>query len=226
MKLTEYGTWQLIGGTALLVALAALGLWAFWPLAVLPLTLWVWLVAFFRDPDRTPPEGEHLMVSPADGRVTDITPLGDECVLGREAMQIGVFMSLFNVHVNRAPASGTIERIDRRGGAYLDARDPAAGEKNASATIALSVGDGEEVFRIVFRQIAGMVARRIVTDLVGGQDVRRGQRIGMIRFGSRCELIVPTERVGEVLVRPGQRVRAGATALVALKGETGDDSHG
>lgn len=222
MKLTKYGTPQWVGGSAVLLALAGLCIWlgiavgwAFWPLAGLLLVVWGWVIAFFRDPERTPPDGAGLFVSAADGRVTDITPIGEESLLGREGVKVGVFMSIFDVHVNRAPCDATVEQIEHRKGIYLDARDPASSEKNESTTILLTVEHDGQRYPVVLRQIAGFVARRIVTDLQQGRSMRRGERIGMIKFGSRCELLVPSELAGEVRVEPGQHVTAGETVLVA-----------
>ena len=107
-------------------------------------------------------------------------------------MKIGVFMSVFDVHVNRSPAAARVESVTYRPGGFLDARDPAAGERNESATIRLVCRRGRESHPVVVRQVAGLIARRIVTDVKIGQDLAAGQRIGMIKFGSRVELIAPS----------------------------------
>lgn len=226
MKLTPYGRREIVVLStvavvvcAAVVVLAAAVSWWLLAAAVVPLVLWAWVLSFFRDPHRSPPAGGAL-VSPADGRVSDITPIGPEGPLGREGTRIGVFMSIFDVHVNRSPCDAAIERVDYRKGIFLDARNPAAAEKNESATIYMRVGPGGRL--IVVRQVAGLVARRIVTDVRAGEQVARGQRIGMIKFSSRLELLVPAEMVGRVLVEVGQRVRAGETPLLA-PAEEGDD---
>ncbi len=193
--------------------------WVWFALAQIPSAVGLWVLWFFRDPDRTPPDEPHLLVSPADGTVTDLTLLGDQCTLGCEAMQIGVFMSVFSVHVNRIPADGTIDRIEYQPGAFLDARDPAASEKNEAATITMTIEHDGQSYPIAFRQIAGLIARRIVTDLQPGQVVARGSRMGMIKFGSRCELIVPREIAGKILVDVGDAAIAGETPLVELPRE-------
>jgi len=193
-------------------------------LAALPLAVWVFVLAFFRDPERSAPAGDGLLLSPADGRVADITPLGPDSVLGCDGVQVGIFMNVFNVHVNRSPCAGRVEQVEHRRGVFLDARDPHASERNESATIRLCcTRDGVER-PIVVRQVAGLIARRIVTDLREGQDVQPGQRIGMIKFGSRLELLVPSEWVGEVRVQLGQCVRAGQTVLIAGGKKADDES--
>jgi len=231
-RLARYGRREWLGGSVLLGAACAMtavlavlvSLWLAIPCALLAV-LWGWVVYFFRDPAREAPAGPGLTVSPADGRVTDITPIGADGPLGREAVQIGIFMSIFDVHVNRSPAAGRVTAVSHRPGRFLDARDPAASQQNECTEIRLrldspadggtpggSPAAGDE---IIVRQIAGRIARRIVTDLAEGQAVGRGQRIGMIKFGSRAEVVVPAERAGRVCVRVGQVVRAGSTVLTA-----------
>jgi phosphatidylserine decarboxylase len=168
---------------------------------------------FFRDPDRVVPQGPGLFVSPADGTVSDITQIGPESELGRPGVQVGIFMSVFSVHVNRAPCDGAVEFVTHKAGAFLDARDPAASCRNESATIALCYQSDGQAYRVIMRQVAGLIARRIVTDLAKGASVSRGQRVGMIKFGSRCELLLPAELAGRVLVKVGQQVSAGSTVL-------------
>jgi len=224
LRLTQYGRRELAIGSVLLAAAVALLAWAAvavstWLalLLVMPVSLWAWLVAFFRDPQRSTPAQPGLFISPADGRVADVTPLGPDGPLGCEAVQVGIFMNVFNVHVNRSPADGVVDRVEHQAGTFLDARDPSASSRNESATIYLTCEDAEENFPVIVRQVAGLVARRIVTDLSPGQAVGRGERIGMIKFGSRVELIVPRRRAGNVLVRVGQKVTAGLTPLIAAQ---------
>lgn len=222
MKIARYGMRQILWTSVLDAAVCAALIWAalavhpaFWAGLIVPAAAGVAVTAFFRDPERTPPDGSGLFVSPADGRVADVTPLGADGELGCEAVKIGVFMSLADVHVNRSPADARVERIEHRDGTYLDARDPHASERNEAATIRMTCRDAAGEFSIIVRQIAGLVARRIVTDLSEGQTVARGQRIGMIKFGSRLELIVPRTRARRVQVSVGDRVTAGETVLIA-----------
>ena len=223
-KLTPYGMREVAITAAVETALFALVIWGaiavckyILVLLVLPLALWACVLWFFRDPERHPPQGAGLLVSPADGRVSDITPVGQQSALGREGVRIGIFMSVFDVHVNRAPCDGRIEKIERRKGAFLDARATDAPERNESATIHMTCRYEGRELPLVVRQVAGLIARRIVTDLTEGQDVRCGQRIGMIKFGSRLELWAPRELAGEVRVTVGRKVRAGETVLIAAK---------
>jgi phosphatidylserine decarboxylase len=202
------------------VAVVALG-WLFVPAVVLPLAAWFWVMWFFRDPVRAVPSEPGVLLSPADGQVRDITPVGADSELGRGGVKIGIFMSVFDVHVNRSPAEARVESVVYRPGVFLDARDPAASERNESATLRLMCRQGQASYPVVVRQVAGVIARRIVTDVAIGQELAAGQRIGMIKFGSRVELIVPSELAGEIRVVRGQKVRAGETVLVAT-GRTND----
>ncbi len=219
--LTKYGQRE-VGIAAVAITAVGLGItilaWKFslalLPLVVLPLAIWAWVLWFFRDPDREAPQGEGLFISPADGTVTDITPIGPDSMLGREGVKVGIFMSVFSVHVNRSPAAAVVRKVDHLKGCFLDARDPACSERNESASIYLELGRAGGPL-VVIRQIAGLIARRIVTDLAPGQSLQPGERIGMIKFGSRMELLVPRELVGEVRVKIGQAVQAGLTVLVA-----------
>ena len=186
------------------------------------MVVWVWVAAFFRDPERRVPAGEGLLISPADGLVVDIDPVGPEGPLGCDGTKIGIFMSVFDVHVNRSPVDGAIVSVSHKDGAFFDARRSDASERNESATIQMCYRHCGSEYPLVVRQIAGLIARRIVTDLSEGQTVQRGERIGMVKFGSRVELLVPGELVGEVAVGLGQRVRAGQTILVRAPGDNGD----
>jgi phosphatidylserine decarboxylase len=191
-----------------------------WALAVVPVAaVWGWVLWFFRDPDRTPPAEDGTFISPADGTVADITNIGPDSALGTDGVKIGVFMSIFSVHVNRSPCDGQIRSIEHTDGAFLDVRKPEAAFRNESTTIHMTHTRGGREYTIVVRQVAGFVARRILTDLAVDQCVRRGERIGMIKFGSRLELLVPRELVGEVRVFVGQPAVAGATVLVAAPKE-------
>jgi phosphatidylserine decarboxylase len=170
--------------------------------------------AFFRDPERVAPHGEHLAVAPADGRVTDVEEVVHEPLLDAPAWKIGIFLSIFDVHVNRAPCSGVLEAVHRRPGAFHDARTGAAARENESVTTIFRRPDGS---RVAVRQIAGWIARRIVMPLEVGQAVARGERIGMIKFGSRTEVWIPRGAVEQVCVGPGDRVRGGETVVAVLR---------
>jgi phosphatidylserine decarboxylase len=234
--LAHYGRREWLGSSLLLGgACAAVGGLAvavspwFWVPCGLLAGLWGGVLWFFRDPSRRVPPGAGLTVSPADGRVTDITPVGPEGPLGRPGVQIGIFMSLFDVHVNRSPAAVRVVGVSHRPGRFLDARDPAASQQNECAEVRLCWDEtapgaavGAEGGEMIVRQIAGRIARRIVTDLAEGARVGRGERIGMIKFGSRVELVVSAELAGRVCVRVGQVVRAGETVVTAPAERSGD----
>lgn len=226
-QLTHYGKREIGIAATLVSALCALMIYGAYrvcpyiaTLLPLPMAVWLFVVWFFRDPERQTPAGEGLFISPADGNVSDITQIGPASILGRDGVMVGVFMNVFSVHVNRAPFDGRIDRVEHKEGAFMDVRDPAAYERNESAGIFMTVTHNGQEWPIVFRQVAGLVARRIVTDLAPGQQVKRGQRIGMIKFGSRVELYVPRELAGQVKVSVGQAVRAGETVLVAVAKES------
>ena len=226
IRLTKYGRRELITCTAAaglacaLLVVLSIGISRLFLVATaLPVAFWLWVLWFFRDPDRPTPQGDGLFLSPADGHVADITQVGPDSPLGCEGVKIGVFMNILDVHVNRSPTSALVRRVVHRDGAFLNARDPCASERNESATIHMThTRDGRD-YPLVVRQVAGIIARRIITDLTGGQRLAAGERLGMIKFGSRVELLVPTPLAGRVCVQLGQKVRAGLTVLVAVAPE-------
>lgn len=188
-------------------------IWA--PLGWLGAVLTAWCIYFFRDPDRFTPTRDGLVVSPADGVVQSIveaTP-PPELDMGSEALtRVAVFMNVFDVHVNRIPVEGVVKRLAYRPGAFLNASFDKASEDNERQSVLLETDGGKE---IAFVQIAGLVARRIICDLEDGQRVVAGQRMGMIRFGSRVDVYLP--KGVNPLVAVGQRAIAGETVLADLK---------
>jgi phosphatidylserine decarboxylase len=201
------------------IALVSLFVWDFitWPLVFLTMGV----AAFFRDPVRVTPQGEGLIVSPADGLITMIerVPLPPELkgshALGEEPMvRVSVFMSVFDVHVNRTPITGTIRHVIYISGKFMNADFDKASEENERQHIVVEDRDG---LRIGFTQIAGLVARRIVAFVKSGDMVVAGQRVGLIRFGSRVDVFLPESYACEVAL--GQRAIAGETIL-ARKGGT------
>ena len=225
MIITRHGVWHVLIAGAICAAAIA-GLWklaacagcAWGILMILPLVLFGWVVWFFRDPNRVPTDpADRSIISSADGKVTDVTPLGPESELGCEGLRIGVFMSVFSVHVNRMPLSGTITKVLHRPGVFMDVRDPVAAERNESVSVSLDHERNGKTFPVVVRQIAGLVARRIVTTVAPGDTLERNDKIGMIRFGSRVEISLPSELVDEVCVEIGQMVKAGHTVLAYAK---------
>lgn len=208
------------GTSTLLVAgvpLALLAVWGFraggfW-VGLLPALMVVFLLQFFRDPERSAGGDDLDMVCPADGVVADITEV-DDADLGTRAVRLGVFLNVVNVHVNRVPCAGEVVSVSRRPGGYLDARDPRCIEENRAATIVLARPDGR---RVGVRQITGLLARRIVCPVSVGDSFARGERYGMIRLGSRTELLMSVEHVESLLVSVGDRVRCGETLLARLR---------
>jgi phosphatidylserine decarboxylase len=195
-----------------LLALAAAGAWWHWWLAIVPLVLLAFVVYFFRDPPRRVPREPGALVSPADGTVVEVIELADEPFVGGAAVRISIFLSIFNVHVNRAPSDSRVVRLRYSPGKFLDARDPMSAIANENLWIGLEE-ESAPYRRLVVRQVAGLIARRIVCNLRSGERVERGHRFGMIKFGSRTELILPLEDGLTVLAAVGQKVRGGATVL-------------
>ncbi len=166
---------------------------------------------FFRDPERVTPSGDGLVISPADGRVCLIKELFEGEFLGADAVQVSIFMSPLNVHVNRYPVSGTVGFFKHYPGEYLVAFDDKSSERNERTHIGIDA-DG---WKILFKQIAGTVARRIIADLAVGQRAVAGERFGMIRFGSRVDVLMPKGTA--VRVSLGEHVVAGETILAEYR---------
>jgi phosphatidylserine decarboxylase len=170
---------------------------------------------FFRNPTRTPPPGPHRLVAPADGTVWDVDEMPEPLVIGGQASRIGIFLSVFDVHVNRSPCAGTVTYAAYRPGRVLDVRHPDCAEINEANTLGIACDPevGTDI-RIVVRQLAGLIARRIICTHGVGDRLARGELYGMIRFGSRTELYVPLDRPHRILVKRGDKVKGGETVLV------------
>lgn len=202
----------------------AIGLsFVYWPLALVPLALAVFVVSFFRNPRRVPPTEPGLVVSPADGRVVTIEEIPyDEFIQG-PAVLIGIFLSVFNVHSNRAPVASRVIGLTYRAGKFLNALLPASARENEAMVVRLEE-DQPPYRRMIVRQIAGAIARRIVCLLKPGDKLTRGERFGMIKLGSRTELVLPREAGLELITRCGQKVRAGTTVLARYNANSGPTS--
>jgi phosphatidylserine decarboxylase len=179
-------------------------------LAIVFAALFLFTVMFFRDPDRSVPADRNLVVAPADGRVSDIIESDEHEVLKTKTQRVGIFLSIFDVHTNRAPVAGRIVYRQHHEGLCLDARDPDCTEKNEAMTWAFENSRAT----IVVRQLTGAIARRIVAWANVGDELKKGERFGMIRFGSRTELYLPLE--AEVLVKTGEHVSGGSTVIARL----------
>lgn len=178
-----------------------------WALAIVPLILAAFFLWFFRDPERPIPSDPGLIVSPADGLVTEATTIATP---NGPRKRISIFLSVFDVHVNRAPIAGELREIRYYKGQYLNAMNPKSAESNERNVVTM-YGEGIE---ITFKQIAGLLARRIVFPLKEGDRVQRGQRVGLIKFGSRTDVVLPAE--AEFQVKVGQRVKGGASVIAVM----------
>ncbi len=203
-------------GAAFITLMAFLIGWEF--LTVVLLALTVWIAAFFRDPVRTTPRGDGLIVAPADGLITLISKVppppelrGAEGLEEGEYTRVSIFMSVFDVHINRAPISGRVRRIAYVPGKFINADLDKASEDNERQHFLVEASDGT---RVGFTQIAGLVARRILAFVREGDDVQAGQRVGLIRFGSRVDVYLPAGTGPRVLL--GQRAIAGETVLAEI----------
>jgi phosphatidylserine decarboxylase len=200
----------------MLLAAAAFGValsrrsWPFWLLAFFLTLLALWVAYFFRDPERSGQRGANVVIAPADGRVVMITEVDEPAFLHSRARRISIFMNVFNVHVNRYPLSGTVLFLHYNPGKFLNA----ATEKSSLENEQMSVGIEHDGTRILVRQIAGLVARRIVNYSREGERVEQGERMGLIRFGSRVDVFLPLSTTLAVAV--GQPTVAGTTVLAEL----------
>jgi phosphatidylserine decarboxylase len=195
-----------------LLVLCAIAAWWYWPAALVPGVVLLWLVAFFRDPPREAPQESGLFVSPADGKIVEVTRIEHDEFVGGPAVQVSIFLSIFNVHLNRAPAPGRVVGIRYTPGAFFNAMKPESARENENTWIGFEE-DGGPRRRFVVRQISGAVARRIVCDLKPGETLARGAKFGMIKFGSRTELVLPDTPDLDIAVHVGQSVKAGRTVI-------------
>jgi phosphatidylserine decarboxylase len=208
----------LIGGGFL--ALTALLAWLFWPLAIVPLAMALFVIAFFRDPQRRVPQEAGLVVSPADGTVFSIRELDHDDSLGGPAVVIDIFLSVLNVHINRVPVPCRVLGIQYRPGKFLNALRPEAARENESLELQLeSAVAPYRTLRV--RQITGAIARRIVCWARPGDHLPRGGQFGMIKLGSRTELTLPREEGLEICVGKGDKVRAGTTVMARYAHDQG-----
>jgi phosphatidylserine decarboxylase len=195
----------IIGLGILTVALSWIG---FKVLAVLAFDAMLFVIFFFRNPERTVPGEEGLLVSPADGKILKVEEVELRGLLNGRFRKVSIFMNVFNVHVNRVPYSGRVEKIEYHSGKFLSADLDKASADNEKNAVLIRTKEGKQFLTI---QIAGLIARRIVCWIGEGMEVARGERFGLICFGSRLEVVLPLE--SKVLVQAGQKVRAGETPM-------------
>jgi phosphatidylserine decarboxylase len=201
---------------AALGAAAVLVHWAFWIGIAAALLLWFQLVFFFRDPERRIPADPNALLSPADGTVTHVGEVDDPDFPGGRAFRISIFLSVFNVHINRTPRTARVVSLRYIPGSFLDARHPDCSVKNEQLWIDLEEPDSLRFLRV--KQISGAIARRIVCWLKMNERVQAGDRFGMIKFGSRTEVLMAASESIEVLAQVGDRVRGGSTVLLRFNG--------
>ena len=204
----------------ILGTMAFLQVWAVISIEALLAFILICSLMFFRDPERRCPSDRNLLLAPADGQITDIGTAEDPPAFLREqergdgaVMRIGIFLSIFDTHINRAPCNVKIEKITYRKGKYKNAMNPLSSKVNESNDLGLIRTDNPQD-RLIVRQISGAIARKIVCDKTEGQELAGGEKFGMIKFGSRTELYVPLRENAKCLVQIGDKVKAGLTALV------------
>ena len=229
IPLTKYGWPQVVIFPAVVLAvMAAFGLsttgklqsWIIISIEGLLAAILVWILSFFRDPERICPTDSNLLLAPADGKITDIETLENPPEFLREqgeqsanVLRIGIFLSIFNTHINRAPCNLKVEKITYKKGKYKNALNPESARVNESNELCLTRTDSPQD-RLIVRQISGAIARRIVCDTIEGQQLTGGEKFGMLKFGSRTELFVPLRENAKCIVRIGDKVKAGLTPLV------------
>ena len=225
IPLTKYGLPQLLIYPLLtfllMTALFILFRPAFWliPVEIVLFLKLCWLLSFFRDPLRKIVPDENILYSPADATITDISEVDDmapDSGLGGKALKIGMFLSIFNVHINRMPCSVRIEKVTYRKGKFINAMSPQAGKINESNDVLMTrLCQPKE--RLLVRQITGAIARHIVCKAKEADEYRQGDTYGMMKFGSRAELYIPATGHFELTVKIGDKVRAGLSPLVRLR---------
>lgn len=190
-------------------AVAVVLWWLAMPVAlvVLPILLAAFFLWFFRDPNRIIPQAPGQIVSPGDGIVTEAEWIE---TTGGSRLRLSIFLNVFDVHVNRSPVSGTVKVVEFRPGEFLNAMKPESVLHNEQTLVVIDAGD----YEVSFKQIAGLLARRIVCNVKAGDRVERGQRVGLIKFGSRVDVLLPAE--AELKVKTGMRVRGGSSVLAVI----------
>ena len=211
IRIAPEGRWFILGAwvvaAALLVTATRQSTPGWWLAAALWLGLAIWVVAFFRDPERTGQRGERLILAPADGKVVSVIETDEPAFFGGPALRISIFMNVFNCHVNRYPTDGTVRYRQYNRGKFGHAGAEKSSLDNEQSSVGLATLRG----KLLIRQIAGLIARRIVTDHEVGTQVHQGDRMGMIRFGSRVDLFLPPGT--RLLVKEGDTTLVGVTVV-------------
>jgi phosphatidylserine decarboxylase len=206
------GRWFIIAAwviaLALVVTAVRSGSLVWWSVALVAVALAVWVVAFFRDPVRTGQRGDRYILAPADGKVVSVLEIDEPAFLGSRSSRISIFMNVFDCHVNRYPIDGTVAYRQYNAGKFGHAAAEKSSLDNEQSSVGLATARG----KVLVRQIAGLVARRIVTDHEVGKAVKQGDRLGMIRFGSRVDIFLPPNAT-RILVKVGETTVAGVTVV-------------
>jgi phosphatidylserine decarboxylase len=184
--------------------------WPLWLLAFVLTIFALWVAFFFRDPERAGARGPEVVIAPADGKVVLISEVDEPTFMGGRATRVSIFMNVFNVHVNRYPVSGTVKYLHYNKGSFLNAAAEKASEENEQSSVGIETPRG----RVLVRQIAGLIARRIVTYSKEGEQVQQGTRMGLIRFGSRVDVFLPLNAI--IKVKVGDITVAGTTVIAEL----------
>lgn len=214
MKLTRYGKKEILLAVLLSAFFSLLFCFIYLPLILLPVLCCLFVLFFFRDPRRNVPEDSDLFVSPADGRVVAVDLAEENTYIQSKSQRVCIFLSLTNVHLNRIPCAGTIEKIVYTPGKFLNALRNRSSVENENNLVGIRSSGG---MKVSVKQIAGTIARRIVCELKPGDRKKTGETFGMIKFGSRTEIYLPESETIEILVTPGQKVLAGETIIARLK---------
>ncbi|MFI4911072.1 MAG: phosphatidylserine decarboxylase [Sedimentisphaeraceae bacterium JB056] len=184
-----------------------------WTLFSIAAIIFIWELSFFRDPPRKVPTGNDFLISPADGKITVAEVVDDERFEGGKAFRISIFLSVFNVHVNRMPAKCVVENITYKPGKFINALDADCAKVNEANEVTVRMLN-EPGYKLIIRQVSGAIARRIVCDAMEGDEFECGQKFGMIKFGSCTEIYMPAGDNFKCLVKPGDKVRAGLNKLI------------
>lgn len=222
IPITKYGLPQVVVYPAIVLAVMVgvlfvlkrqLPTWGVVVIELVLLAVLLWILSFFRDPQRQSPDGANILLSPADGVVSDIATVDEQTFVGGKALRIGIFLNIFNVHINRMPCAARAESVTYRKGRFINAMNADSGRVNESNDIGLTRLE-EPVDKLLVRQISGAIARRIVCEAQVGEEFAGGEKFGMIKFGSRTELYLPIRDEATCRVEVGDKVKAGLTVLV------------
>ncbi|MCF7792196.1 MAG: phosphatidylserine decarboxylase [Victivallales bacterium] len=228
IKLTGYGIREWLGSAVaaiiiilLLFLILKAGWTGFTVITVVLIISWIAIAAFFRDPDRDIPDEENVLVAPADGKIKDIRIFNEseykEVFGDKSVTRIGLFLSIFNVHINRMPCDLEVTGTEYKEGKFHDARNEKAITENESNAVIGKGRVGDHEFPVIVKQISGAVARRIVCGVEKGETYKKGKKFGMIKFGSRTEIYLPSEEWMKLKVRVGDKVLAGETVIANIK---------